>query len=42
MHTCHDIGMILGKVRRAACAGSEGFRLFSLGGASGGSLTARC
>jgi hypothetical protein len=37
-HTCHDVGVILGNVRRAACAGGEGFRVFSLGGPSGGSL----
>jgi hypothetical protein len=38
-HTCHDIGVILGDVMRAACAGGTGFRVFSLGGAEGGSLT---
>ena len=38
MHTCHDIGVILGKVRKAACAGGEGVRVFGLGGKSGGSL----
>lgn len=38
MHTCHDIGVILGDVKRAACAGGDGFRVFSLGGPSGGSL----
>jgi hypothetical protein len=38
MHTCHDIGVILGDVMRAACAGGTGFRVFSLGGAEGGSL----
>jgi hypothetical protein len=38
VHTCHDIGVILGKVRKAACAGGEGYRLFGLGGSSGGSL----
>ena len=37
-HTCHDVGVILGDVKRAACAGGEGFRVFSLGGPSGGSL----
>jgi hypothetical protein len=37
-HTCHDIGVILGKVRKAACAGGEGVRVFSLGGRDGGSL----
>jgi hypothetical protein len=39
MHTCHDIGVILGDVMKAACAGGTGFRVFSLGGAQGGSLT---
>jgi hypothetical protein len=38
MHTCHDIGIILGDVMKAACAGGEGFRVFSLGGPDGGSL----
>jgi hypothetical protein len=38
MHTCHDVGVILGDVMRAACAGGTGFRVFSLGGAEGGSL----
>ena len=38
MHTCHDVGVILGDVMRAACAGGEGVRVFSLGGPSGGSL----
>ena len=38
-HTCHDIGVILGAVRKAACAGGTGFRVFSLGGADGGSLS---
>ena len=38
-HTCHDIGVILGSVRKAACAGGMGFRVFSLGGAGGGSLS---
>jgi hypothetical protein len=37
-HTCHDIGVILGKVKKAACAGGEGVRVFSLGGSDGGSL----
>jgi hypothetical protein len=39
MHTCHDIGVILGDVMKAACAGGTGFRVFSLGGDEGGSLT---
>jgi hypothetical protein len=38
MHTCHDIGVILGKARRAACAGGEGARIFSLDQRDGGSL----
>jgi hypothetical protein len=38
MHSCHDIGVILGDVLRAGCAGGDGFRMFSLGGPSGGSL----
>jgi LVIVD repeat len=38
MHSCHDIGVILGNVLRAGCAGGDGFRMFSLGGPSGGSL----
>jgi hypothetical protein len=37
-HTCHDIGVILGDAMKAACAGGEGVRVFSLGGASGGTL----
>ena len=38
MHTCHDIGVILGDAMKAACAGGEGVRVFSLGGVNGGSL----
>ena len=38
MHTCHDIGVILGNTMKAACAGGTGFRVFSLGGPDGGSL----
>ena len=38
MHTCHDIGVILGDVMRAACAGGEGARIFSLDPADGASL----
>jgi hypothetical protein len=38
IHTCHDIGVILGDVMKAACSGGTGFRLFSLGGPAGGSL----
>jgi hypothetical protein len=37
-HTCHDIGVILGDVMKAACAGGEGVRVFSLGGTNGGTL----
>ena len=35
---CHDTGVILGKVLRAACAGGNGFAVWSLGGSDGGSL----
>ena len=38
MHTCHDIGVILGDVMKAACAGGEGARIFSLDPADGASL----
>ena len=38
MHTCHDIGVILGDTMKAACAGGMGVRVFSLGGENGGSL----
>jgi PA domain/LVIVD repeat len=38
MHTCHDIGVILGDVKKAACAGGEGARIFSLDRRDGGSL----
>jgi hypothetical protein len=38
MHTCHDIGVILGDTMKAACAGGSGFRVFSLGAPDGGSL----
>jgi hypothetical protein len=37
-HTCHDIGVILGSAMKAACAGGEGVRVFSLGGKNGGTL----
>ncbi|MGH3060934.1 MAG: hypothetical protein ACRDNA_05910, partial [Gaiellaceae bacterium] len=37
-HTCHDTGVILGQTMKAACAGGEGVRVLSLGGANGGSL----
>jgi hypothetical protein len=37
-HTCHDIGVILGSAMKAACAGGEGVRVFSLGGPNGGTL----
>ena len=35
---CHDTGVILGRVMRAACAGGQGFAVWSLGGNAGGSL----
>jgi len=35
---CHDWAVMLGDVKRAACSGGGGFRMFSLGGPSGGSL----
>src|SRR5918992_1435964 len=38
MHTCHDIGVILGDVKKAACAGGGGARIFSLDRRDGGSL----
>jgi PA domain/LVIVD repeat len=38
MHTCHDIGVILGDANRLACAGGEGARIFSLDPADGASL----
>jgi hypothetical protein len=38
MHTCHDIGIILGDARRLACAGGGGARIFSLDQRDGGSL----
>ena len=38
MHTCHDIGVILGSAMRAACSGGEGARIFSLDPADGASL----
>jgi hypothetical protein len=37
-HPCHDMGVILGDVMQAACAGGDGFDQFSLGGPGGGSL----
>jgi hypothetical protein len=36
--SCHDTGVILGDAMLAACAGGNGFTMFSLGGARGGSL----
>src|SRR5918995_509844 len=39
MHTCHDIGVILGDVNKLACAGGGGARIFSLDPADGASLT---
>jgi PA domain/LVIVD repeat len=38
MHTCHDIGVILGSAMKAACSGGGGARIFSLDPADGGSL----
>ena len=38
MHTCHDIGVILGDAMRMACSGGEGARIFSLDPADGASL----
>jgi hypothetical protein len=38
MHTCHDIGVILGDAMRAACAGGGGARIFSLSRRDGASL----
>ncbi len=35
---CHDTGVILGKVLRAACAGGQGFAVWSLDPREGGSL----
>jgi PA domain len=35
---CHDTGVILGSVMRAACAGHDGFTVWSLDPAEGGSL----
>jgi hypothetical protein len=37
-HPCHDMGVIMGDEMKAACAGGDGFDLFSLGGSEGGSL----
>jgi hypothetical protein len=38
MHTCHDIGIILGDAMRLACAGGAGARIFSLSEEDGASL----
>jgi hypothetical protein len=38
MHTCHDIGVILGDAMRLACAGGSGARIFSLDPADGAAL----
>ncbi len=35
---CHDTGVILGDVMRASCAGGQGFAVWSIGGADGGSI----
>jgi hypothetical protein len=37
---CHDTGIILGDALKAACAGGNGFAVWSLGGEDGGSFTA--
>ncbi len=37
MMMCHDIGVILGGVNKAACAGHFGVQVFGIGGSSGGS-----
>lgn len=37
--SCHDTGVILGDVKLAACAGGNGFTVWSLDPARGGSLT---
>lgn len=36
---CHDTGVILGRAMLAACAGGDGFTVWSLDPADGGSLT---
>jgi len=38
LHPCHDTGVILGKVMKAACAGGSGPTVWSLDPADGGSL----
>lgn len=37
--SCHDIQVKLGTTNMAVCAGGNGFRVFSIGGERGGSLT---
>lgn len=37
--SCHDTAVILGEAMLAACAGGNGFTVFSIGGERGGSLT---
>jgi len=37
-HPCHDMGVIMGNENLAACAGGDGFDVFSLGAPRGGSL----
>lgn len=39
MRSCHDTGVILGDAMLAACAGGNGFTVFSIGGEGGGTLT---
>jgi hypothetical protein len=38
VRSCHDTGVILGDVNLAACAGGDGFSVWSLDAADGGSL----
>jgi hypothetical protein len=35
---CHDTGVILGRAKKAACAGGVGYAVWSLGGKDGGSI----
>jgi hypothetical protein len=37
--SCHDSGVILGQAKLVACAGGDGFSVWSLASADGGSLT---
>ena len=38
LRSCHDTGVILGNTLKAACAGGNGFTVFSMDPADGGSL----